>query len=217
MCFSSPVKSADGTKAAAICFQQYGLSQAIALLPVAYQAKRITGRQLLANLGWVYLGNLLRSVCYGGMFALTLSLSSAPQTTIGPLLIVAAEAKTIAYASHGLSGLLVCVVKAVLCNWMVCLGVIAAMTSNLGTWQDHRFGNADLDLLCARIRALGREYVCDTNRDDPRSEGLIRGLVALESDPRHRWQPAGRLAVDRFAVISHLRQAIANPGKTSCH
>ena len=129
MCFFSSVKSSDGTKAAAICFQQYGLSQAIALLPVAYRAKRITGRQLLANLGWVYLGNLLGSVCYGGMFALTLSLSSAPQTTIGPLLIVAAEAKTIAYASHGLSGFLVCVVKAVLCNWMVCLGVIAAMTS----------------------------------------------------------------------------------------
>ncbi len=100
-----------------------------ALLPVAYQAKRITGRQLLANLGWVYLGNLLGSVCYGGMFALTLLLSSAPQTTIGPLIIAAAEAKTIAYASHGLSGLLVCLVKAVLCNWMVCLGVIAAMTS----------------------------------------------------------------------------------------
>jgi formate/nitrite transporter FocA (FNT family) len=98
MCFFSSVKSSDGTKAAAICFQQYGLSQAIALLPVAYRAKRITGRQLLANLGWVYLGNLLGSVCYGGMFALTLSLSSAPQTTIGPLLIVAAEAKTIAYA-----------------------------------------------------------------------------------------------------------------------
>jgi formate transporter len=100
-----------------------------ALLPVAYQAKRINGRQLLANLGWVYLGNLLGSVFYGGMFALTLSLSSAPQTAIGPLLIAAAEAKTTGYASHGLSGLLVCVVKGVLCNWMVCLGVIGAMTS----------------------------------------------------------------------------------------
>ena len=50
---------------------------------------------ILAGSIWaIFLG----SVCYGGMFALTLSLSSAPQTTIGPLLIVAAEAKTIAYA-----------------------------------------------------------------------------------------------------------------------
>ena len=69
------------------------------------------------------------SVCYGGMFALTLSLSSAHKTAVGLLIIAAAEAKTIAYASHGLNGLLVCLVKAVLCNWMVCLGVIAAMTS----------------------------------------------------------------------------------------
>src|SRR3984893_10607710 len=45
------------------------------------------------------------------------------------MLAAAAEAKTIAYAQHGMGGLLACVVKAVLCNWMVCLGVIAAMTS----------------------------------------------------------------------------------------
>jgi len=51
------------------------------------------------------------------------------QGTIAPLLIAAAEAKTVGYAQHGFIGLLVCFIKAILCNWMVCLATVAAMTS----------------------------------------------------------------------------------------
>jgi formate/nitrite transporter FocA (FNT family) len=101
-----------------------------ALLPVALHAKRANMRQLFANFGWVYAGNLLGSMFYGLLFAVTVWFVGAPQTaTIAPMLAAAAEAKTSAYAQHGMGGLLTCVVKAVLCNWMVCLGVIAAMTS----------------------------------------------------------------------------------------
>jgi formate transporter len=100
-----------------------------ALLPLAYQAKRISAGRLLANLCWVYVGNLLGSIFFGCLFVATLLLSASPQTTIAPLVIAAAEAKTIYYGQHGMEGLLVCVVKAVLCNWMVCLGTVAAMTS----------------------------------------------------------------------------------------
>jgi formate/nitrite transporter len=101
-----------------------------ALLPVALHAKRANMRQLFANFGWVYAGNLLGSMFYGLLFAVTVWFVGAPQTaTIAPMLAAAAEAKTIAYAQHGMGGLLACLVKAVLCNWMVCLGVIAAMTS----------------------------------------------------------------------------------------
>ena len=66
-----------------------------ALLPVAYQAKRISAGQLFSNLGWVYVGNLLGGVFYGCLFAATLSVSASPQTTIEPMLAAAAEAKTI--------------------------------------------------------------------------------------------------------------------------
>jgi formate/nitrite transporter len=100
-----------------------------ALLPLAYHAKRIGAGQLLANLCWVYLGNLVGSIFYGCLFVATLSLNASAQTTIAPLLVAAAEAKTLYYAQHGMEGLFVCIVKAVLCNWMVCLGTIAAMTS----------------------------------------------------------------------------------------
>jgi formate/nitrite transporter FocA (FNT family) len=39
------------------------------------------------------------------------------------------EAKTLAYASHGFAGMVTVFVKAILCNWMVCLGVVMALTS----------------------------------------------------------------------------------------
>src|SRR5260370_1507481 len=101
-----------------------------ALLPVALQAKRVNARQLFANCAWVYVGNLLGRMFYGLLFAVPVWFAGAPQpTTIAPILAAAAEAKTIGYAQHGIGGLVACVAKAVLCNWMVCLGVIAAMTS----------------------------------------------------------------------------------------
>jgi len=42
-----------------------------ALLPVGLQAKRVNARQLFANFAWVYLGNLLGSMFYGLLFAVT--------------------------------------------------------------------------------------------------------------------------------------------------
>ena len=45
-----------------------------------------------------------------------------------------AEAKTIGYAHYGTAGMLTVFVKAILCNWMVCFGVVMAMSLDL----DHR-------------------------------------------------------------------------------
>src|SRR5690606_31970670 len=37
--------------------------------------------------------------------------------------------KTIAYMEHGTAGAISAFIKAVLCNWMVCMGVVMSMTS----------------------------------------------------------------------------------------
>jgi formate transporter len=101
-----------------------------ALLPVGVQAKRVSGSQLVSNFAWVYLGNLIGSLFYGFLLAITLKYGgTGSQGTIAPLLTAAAEAKTVGYAQHGVIGLLVCFIKAILCNWMVCLATVAAMTS----------------------------------------------------------------------------------------
>jgi formate/nitrite transporter FocA (FNT family) len=45
-------------------------------------------------------------------------------------IIAVAEAKTVANEALGTAGIVSVVVKAILCNWLVCLGVVMAMTSS---------------------------------------------------------------------------------------
>ena len=86
---------------------------------------------MLANWGWVFLGNLIGSVAYGGLAG-----HSADQFRhsraggVAAKIIAIAEAKTIGYAAIGHAGMITVFVKAMLCNWMVCLAIVAAMTTN---------------------------------------------------------------------------------------
>ncbi|RYG69966.1 formate/nitrite transporter family protein [bacterium] len=95
-----------------------------ALLPVANAAGKISVSQLLNNWMWVFLGNLLGSLLYAGLFAL-----SGPKPEMVEQIVKVATAKTAAYEAMGSAGLVTVFVKAMLCNWMVTLGVVMAMTS----------------------------------------------------------------------------------------
>jgi len=101
-----------------------------ALVPLAGVEGRAGWSRVISNLGWVFLGNLIGSVAYGVLLyvALTNAGADAP-SGIALKIIAAAEAKTNAYAAHGTAGMLTVFVKAMLCNWMVCLGVVMGMTS----------------------------------------------------------------------------------------
>lgn len=86
--------------------------------------------RVATNLGWVFLANLAGSVAYGAMLyvVLTQTGTEAP-SGIASAIVKIAEAKTNGYAAHGGAGLVTVFTKAVLCNWMVCLGVVMALTS----------------------------------------------------------------------------------------
>ncbi len=101
-----------------------------AVVPLAAIDGRSSWSRTLANLGWVFLGNLIGSVLYGVLLyvALTNAGLDAP-AGVAAKIVAAAEAKTNAYAAHGQAGMLTVFVKAILCNWMVCLGVVMALTS----------------------------------------------------------------------------------------
>lgn len=89
-----------------------------------------SGSVLLANWGFVFLGNLIGSLVYGGLLAIVLTnMGSTPASGIAATLVKVAEAKTVGYSAHGFAGLVTVFVKAMLCNWMVCLSIVAAMTS----------------------------------------------------------------------------------------
>jgi formate/nitrite transporter len=85
---------------------------------------------VLANLFWVFVGNLVGSLIYGALlYAVLTSAGSEAPSGIALKIMAAAEAKTHGYAVHGFAGLVTVVAKAILCNWMVCLGLVMAMTS----------------------------------------------------------------------------------------
>ena len=96
-----------------------------ALLPLGVREGKMTLAALLSNWVWVFLGNLIGSVFYALLFVLTL----APDSEMAKQLIAVSEAKTLGYAKLGGYGLAVILSKAILCNWMVTLGVAMAMTS----------------------------------------------------------------------------------------
>jgi formate/nitrite transporter FocA (FNT family) len=55
--------------------------------------------------------------------------TSAP-AGVAARIIALAEAKTIGYAALGTAGMVTVFVKAMLCNWLVCLAIVLAMTTN---------------------------------------------------------------------------------------
>lgn len=108
------------------------ITGSFALLPcAAVESKGKVGlSRVLANWSWVFLGNLLGSTLYALLFALCLTTAwDNAVPAVGAKLIAIAEAKTNYYAAHGSAGLLTVFTKAVLCNWMVSLAVVASFAS----------------------------------------------------------------------------------------
>jgi formate/nitrite transporter len=112
------------------------------LLPLARLEGKATWSAIGANWAWVYLGNLLGSIIYGGLLAITLTnMGKIEPAGVAARIVSIAEAKTIANEAIGLAGMISVFVKAILCNWLVCLGVVMAMTTSstigkiVATWM----------------------------------------------------------------------------------
>ena len=101
-----------------------------ALLPLARLARGADTKTILANWGWVFLGNMVGSVIYGGLLAIALTnMGTLAPAGVAARIVATAEAKTTAYAALGTAGMVTVFVKAILCNWLVCLGVVMSMTT----------------------------------------------------------------------------------------
>ncbi len=100
-----------------------------ALLPMALLDKRATLWQLIRNFGVVFFANLAGSLFYAWLLSISLTMmGSLPPDAVANKIIAIAQAKT-QYPQYGLAGLAGVLVRSVLCNWLVCLGVVMAMTS----------------------------------------------------------------------------------------
>jgi formate/nitrite transporter len=101
-----------------------------AMVPAAFLAGRVGLPRVLANLVWVFLGNLIGGCLYAWMYAaVQTQFHHVPATGAGALIVAAAQAKTLGYSKLGAAGLGLSFLKGVLCNWMVCMGVVMGLTS----------------------------------------------------------------------------------------
>jgi formate/nitrite transporter len=101
-----------------------------AVLPIGALAGTVRFPRLLRNWGWVYLGNLLGSLVYAGLFYLAITnWRTGNGGAVADLLKQAAQKKTLGYAALGGSGLALAFAKAILCNWMVTIGAVLALVS----------------------------------------------------------------------------------------
>ncbi|KAB2850529.1 MAG: formate/nitrite transporter family protein [Hyphomicrobiaceae bacterium] len=85
---------------------------------------------VLRNWTLVFVGNFAGAFTVAVMMAIvvTFGFTQAPDA-VGQKIGVIGESRTVGYAAHGAAGMLTLFIRAVLCNWMVSTGVVAAMMS----------------------------------------------------------------------------------------
>jgi len=109
------------------------LTGVFTLAPLAVIAKRSGCKWggVLRNWGLVFCGNFAGAMTVAIFMAIifTMGFSQEPNA-VGQKIGKIGEARTLGYAAAGWAGLLTVFVRAVMCNWMVSTGVVAAMMSN---------------------------------------------------------------------------------------
>ena len=101
-----------------------------ALVPLARLEGKASWNAVIANWSWVFIANLLGSIAFGVLMAIALTnMGKVEVAGVAARIVAVAEAKTIGNAALGTAGMVSVFVKAMLCNWLVCLGVVMAMTS----------------------------------------------------------------------------------------
>jgi len=104
---------------------------AFGIIPLGMHARRVSASEMFMHWVWVFVGNLVGSVAFGALLAiaLTTAFHAEDKTGLAQKIVLVATAKTAGYEHAGSFGLITVFVKAILCNWLVCLGVILGASS----------------------------------------------------------------------------------------
>ena len=120
------------------------LTGVFTLAPLALIDKRkgVTAAGVLRNWWLVFIGNFAGAFMVAAMMAIIFTFGfSEPPNEVGQKIGHIGEGRTLGYAAHGAAGMLTLFIRAVLCNWMVSTGVVAAMMSTsvsgkvIGMWM----------------------------------------------------------------------------------
>ncbi|GAA1746042.1 formate/nitrite transporter family protein [Kocuria aegyptia] len=108
------------------------LTGVFTLVPLALIDRRpgVTVHSMLRNWALVFTGNFGGAFVVAVLMAITFTYGfSLPPDEVGRRIGEIGEGRTVGYAEFGAAGMLTLFVRAVLCNWMVSTGVVAAMMS----------------------------------------------------------------------------------------
>ena len=101
-----------------------------ALIPLAVLERRATAPAALRNFAWAIAGHLLGAAIYLLLYAAVITrMGTDHSDPMVAAIVAAAESKTLGYEALGGAGIALVVIKAVLCNWMVSIGALMALTS----------------------------------------------------------------------------------------
>ena len=103
----------------------------VALVPLPWLGREASAPAVLVNWGWVFIGDLIGSVAYGALIAI--ALTNMGSTGAGRRCRAHRpdrRGQNDGYSALGFAGMVTVFVKAILCNWMVCLAIVLAMTTN---------------------------------------------------------------------------------------
>ena len=92
----------------------------------------VTGSFGLLPLPWIESDTDAKTIVSNwGLLAIALTnFGATAPAGVAAKIVAIAEAKTTGYEALGYAGLITVFVKAILCNWMVCLAIVAAMTTS---------------------------------------------------------------------------------------
>lgn len=101
-----------------------------AVMPIAHMRGLVFKTDMIRNFSWAFLGNLLGALFFALLFAISITkLGHNYEAAVIDKIIAVAEGKTISYKAMGFDGMIVLLVNAMLCNWMVTVGVLMNSTS----------------------------------------------------------------------------------------
>src|SRR5262249_1900682 len=101
-----------------------------AVVPLARLEGKASWGAVTANWAWVFVAHLVGTSAFGALSAISLTnMGKAEVAGVAARIVSVAEAKTIGNAAIGSAGMISVFVKGILCNWLVCLGVVMGMTS----------------------------------------------------------------------------------------
>ena len=108
------------------------LTGVFTLCPLAWFAKRpgVTWPAILRNWGLVFVGNFAGAMTTAIFMSIIFTMGfTLEPNAVGQRLMDIGHSRTVGYAEAGAGGMLTLFVRAVMCNWMVSTGVVAAMMS----------------------------------------------------------------------------------------